>query len=90
MQEQPTEDAWQDGASGLQWRMRLLQVAGGDAAFAAKLRKMLWHAYRAKGCPCGLTEAGMFHWLVSERPESSCPPRKRVHYSPGSDRKRAQ
>lgn len=52
--------------SSIEGRLRLLQVAGGDPDFAAKLCEMLWHEYRAAGCPLGVSEEGMFRWLMQE------------------------
>lgn len=61
-----TREAPAKDTSGKEGRLRVLQVAGGDPAFAAKLREMLWHEYRAAGCPLGTSEEAMFRWLMQE------------------------
>lgn len=58
-------------APSIEGRLRVLQVAGGDPAFAAKLCEMLWRAYRAVGCPYGASEEGMFRWLMQEEQSAS-------------------
>ena len=49
-------------------RLHLIQVAGGDPAFEAKLREMIWHAYCEADRPFGPTEDGMFVWLEQQQP----------------------
>ena len=49
-------------------RLQLIQVAGGDPAFEAKLREMIWHAYCEADRPFGPTEDGMFVWLEQQQP----------------------
>ena len=48
-------------------RLRLIQVAGGDPAFEAKLREMTWHVYSEADRPFGATEEGMFIWLEHQQ-----------------------
>lgn len=43
-------------------RLRVLQVAGGDAAFADALRAMMWDAYTGAGRPLGPDEDAMWAW----------------------------
>ncbi len=42
--------------------LRLLQVAGGDTAFAEKLRELMWQMYSEAGLPMGVSEEGMYAW----------------------------
>ncbi len=74
----PTQDheASAADAPGRSWRLRLLRIAGGDVAYAAKLRVLCWEAYRRAGCPCGDSEAGMVRWWTRERPLKTEAPRK--------------
>lgn len=60
------EGLHKEKASSIEGRLRLLQVAGGDPDFAAKLCEMLWHEYRAAGCPLGVSEEDMFRWLMQK------------------------
>ena len=48
-------------------RLRLIQVAGGNLAFEAKLREMIWHAYCEADRPYGPGEEGMFAWLAQQQ-----------------------
>lgn len=48
-------------------RLKLIQVAGGDPAFEAKLREMIWHSYCEADRPFGSTEEGMFRWLEEQQ-----------------------
>ena len=48
-------------------RLKLLQIAGGDAAFEAKLREMIWQEYCDAEWPYGPTEEGMFLWLEHQQ-----------------------
>ena len=48
-------------------RLQLIQVAGGDPAFEARLREMIWHAYCEADRPYGPTEDGMFAWLAQQK-----------------------
>ncbi|MDT7858230.1 hypothetical protein RQM47_16395 [Rubrivirga sp. S365] len=43
-------------------RLRVLEVADGDPAFAAALRGMMWDAYVRAGRPLGPSEDDMFTW----------------------------
>lgn len=43
-------------------RLRVLQVADGDEAYAAALRGMMWDAYVQAGRPFGPKEDAMFAW----------------------------
>ena len=51
--------------------LRLIQLAGGDPAYEASLRQMIWHAYCDAGRPMGPTEAGMMDWLAQQQPLGS-------------------
>lgn len=42
--------------------LKLLQIAGGDQAFADKMRELLWQAYCDADCPFGGSEKGMAIW----------------------------
>lgn len=46
--------------------LRILQVAGGDHAFALQIREMMWQAYCDVDCPFGPSEEGMFLWFEHE------------------------
>lgn len=48
-------------------RLKLIQVSGGDSAFAAKLREMIWHSYCEADRPFGPTEEDMFRWLEHQQ-----------------------
>ena len=43
-------------------RLRVLQAAGGDPAFADALRAMMWDAYVGAGRPLGPDEDAMWSW----------------------------
>lgn len=43
-------------------RLGVLQAAGGDPAFAAALRQILWDGYCHAGRPFGPDEDGMWTW----------------------------
>ncbi len=47
-------------------RLRVLQIAGGDAAYAGVLRTMMWDAYSDAGLPFGSDEDGMWRWWASD------------------------
>ncbi len=49
-------------------RLQLIQIAGGDPAYEAKLREMIWQAYCEADRPYGPTEDDMFAWLEDEQP----------------------
>ena len=54
-------------ASGENIRLKFVQIAGGDAAFGAKLREIAWHSYCEADRPFGPTEEGMFLWLEHQQ-----------------------
>ena len=43
-------------------QLRIIEVAGGDLAFAEMLRGMIWQEYCDAEHPFGPTEEGMFLW----------------------------
>lgn len=46
-------------------RLRVLEVAGGDPAFADALRAHMWRAYDEAGRPAGDDEDAMYRWWAS-------------------------
>ena len=46
--------------------LKLLQIAGGDAAFAHKLREMFWQEYGDADYPYGASEEGLFRWMEDQ------------------------
>lgn len=47
-------------------RLKIMQAAGGNSAFARKLREVIWQRYCRAGQPFGPSERGMMDWLVRE------------------------
>ena len=47
-------------------RIRLIRLAGGDPAYEATLRAMIWQAYCGADQPFGPTEDGMFTWFEQQ------------------------
>lgn len=46
---------------------KIIQVAGGNAAFGDMLRQMMWTSYCDAGQPFGATEEGMYIWIEHQQ-----------------------
>lgn len=47
-------------------RLKIIQAAGGNTAFAKQLRGIIWQRYCQAGQPFGPSERGMMDWLARE------------------------
>lgn len=47
-------------------RLKIIQAAGGNSAFAKRLRGIIWQKYCQVGQPFGASEKGMMEWLARE------------------------
>jgi hypothetical protein len=43
-------------------RLRVIELADGDAGMSTQIRMMMWDTYSTAGSPLGPTEEGMFEW----------------------------
>lgn len=71
MNHQPSNDEGemiQESAHDHAMGLKLLQIAGGDVAFADKLREMFWQEYGEADYPYGASEEGLFRWMEDQIP----------------------
>jgi hypothetical protein len=60
--QKPVSNVTPDAVSDNGLALKIIQLAGGDPVFAARIREMMWREYCDADCPFGSSEKGMMIW----------------------------